>query len=135
MLSAPDKPKILIVDDESDIANSLKKGLEYKGYAVEAYTDPKMALANYKVGGYELCMLDIRMPNMNGFQLYVEIKKIDRNVKICFCTAHETEYHEEFHRAFPELDERYFIRKPASLTQLVTHIEKELTKEPLTPHY
>jgi two-component system, OmpR family, response regulator ChvI len=123
------KPKILVVDDESDIANSLKRGLEYRGYAIEAYTDPQKALENYKVGEYDLCIIDIRMPKMNGFQLYVEIKKLDRSVRICFCTAFEAEYRQEFHKAFPELDERSFIPKPATLTQLVARIDQELQKK------
>ena len=124
-----DKPKILIVDDEADIANSLKRGLENRGYVVEAYIDPQKALENYKVGEYDLCMLDIRMPKMNGFQLYVQIKKLDHNARICFCTAYEAEYRQEFHKAFPELDERTFIPKPASLTQLVARIDQELQKK------
>lgn len=123
------KSKILVVDDESDIANSIKKGLENRGYVVEAYTDPQEALENYKVGEYDLCMIDIRMPKMNGFQLYVQIKKLDQSVRICFCTAFEAEYHQEFHKAFPELDERSFIPKPASLAQLVVRIDQELKKE------
>ncbi|MDE2590857.1 MAG: response regulator [Patescibacteria group bacterium] len=135
MPSTTEKTKILIVDDEHDIANSLKKGLESRGYAIDVFIDPQEALENYKVGKYDLCIFDIRMPNMNGFQLYVEIKKLDRNVKICFCTAHESEYHEEFHKAFPELDEKYFISKPATLTQLVTRIEKELEKGSSGQHY
>jgi len=127
-----DKPKILVVDDESDIANSLKRGLEYRGYVVEAYTDPQKALENYKVGEYDLCMLDIRMPKMNGFQLYMEIKKLDRNIRICFCTAFDAEYRQEFHKAFPELDEQSFIPKPASLTQLVARIDQELQKKQIS---
>jgi two-component system, OmpR family, response regulator ChvI len=123
------KPKILVVDDEPDITNSIKKGLENRGYVVDAYTDPQKALENYKVGKYDLCMIDIRMPKMNGFQLYVEIKKLDHSVRICFCTAFEAEYRQEFHKAFPELDERSFIPKPASLTQLVVRIDQELKKE------
>jgi len=131
-LSTINKPKILIVDDESDIANSLKRGLEYRGYTVDAHTNPQKALENYKVGEYDICMIDIRMPQMNGFQLYVEIKKLDRNVRICFCTAFETEYREEFHRVFPELDGRNFIRKPATLTQLIARIDQELKKKQIS---
>ena len=131
-LSTINKPKILIVDDESDIANSVKRGLEYRGYTVDAHTNPQKALENYKVGEYDLCMIDIRMPQMNGFQLYVEIKKLDRNVRICFCTAFETEYREEFHRVFPELDGRNFIRKPATLTQLIARIDQELKKKQIS---
>ena len=135
MSPATGKPKILIVDDEFDIVNSLKRGLEFRGYSIDAYTDPQKALESFKVDKYDLCILDIRMPNMNGFQMYVELKKLDRNLKICFCTAHDREYHEEFHKAFPELDEKYFISKPATLTQLVTRIEQELKKEPVVQHY
>ncbi|HJT10527.1 MAG TPA: response regulator [Candidatus Nitrosotalea sp.] len=124
-----DKAKILVVDDEPDIANSLKSGLEHRGYVVEAYTEPQKALENYKVGQYNLCILDIKMPKMNGFQLYVEIKKLEHNVKICFCTAFEAEYRDEFHKAFPELDTKSFITKPATLSQLVTRIDQELKKE------
>ena len=131
-LSTINKPKILIVDDESDIANSVKRGLEYRGYTVDAHTNPQKALENYKVGEYDICMIDIRMPQMNGFQLYVEIKKLDRNVRICFCTAFETEYREEFHRVFPELDGRNFIRKPATLTQLIARIDQELKKKQIS---
>lgn len=123
------KQKILIVDDEPDIVNSLKTGLQSRGYEVDAYVEPLKALENYKVGYYHLCILDIRMPKMNGFQLYVEIKKLDRNVRICFCTAFDMEYREEFHKTFPELDGQYFIPKPATLTQMVTRIEQELKKE------
>src|SRR5437660_6845240 len=129
MLHATDKPKILVVDDEQDIANSVKRGLEYRGYVVEAYTDPQKALENYKVGEYDLCMLDIKMPKMNGFQLYFEIKRLDRNIRICFCTAFEAEYRQEFHKAFPELDEQSFIPKPATLPQLVARIDQELQKK------
>ena len=127
-----DMPKILVVDDESDIANSLKKGLEYRGYSVDAYTDPQKALENYRVGEYDLCMIDIKMPRMSGFQLYVKIKMLDQSVRICFCTAFEAEYRQEFHKAFPELDEQNFIPKPATLTQLVARIDQELQKKQMS---
>ena len=127
-----DNLKILVVDDEPDIANSLKGGLEHRGYGVEAYTDPQKALENYKVGEYDLGMIDIKMPKMNGFQLYFEIKKLDRNIRICFCTAFDAEYQQEFHKTFPELDERRFIPKPATLTQLVARIDQELQKKQIS---
>ena len=116
------------MDDEDDIASSLKTGLEQKGFFVDAYTDPLLALANYKPSEYSLCLIDIKMPKMNGFELYREIRKLDYDVKMCFCTAYDLEYREEFHKAFPELDERTFIPKPRSLSELVWHIEQELGK-------
>jgi DNA-binding response OmpR family regulator len=123
------KGRILVVDDEVDICDSLKNGLAHRGYLIDAYTEPQKALENYAAGKYDLCILDIKMPQMSGFQLYVEIKKLDSHVKICFCTAFETEYREEFHKAFPELDSQKYIRKPATLSQLVTRIDQELEKE------
>ncbi len=122
------KPRILVVDDEDDIVYSLKNGLEQRGFSVDAYTDPLLALANYKPSEYSLCLLDIRMPKLNGFELYREIRKLDHYVKMCFCTAHDLEYRDEFHKALPELDERTFIPKPCSLSELVGRIEQELEK-------
>lgn len=116
---------ILIVDDEPDIAISVKNGLERKGFDVDMYTDPQTALAEFKTETYDLLLLDIRMPKINGFQLYREIIRKDNNVRVCFLTAFE-EYHEEFHEAFPELDDDRFIRKPTNLTNLTDRLIREL---------
>lgn len=120
------KSRILIVDDEPDILNSLRMGIERRGYAVDAFVDPLAALAQFAPSKYSLCIIDIRMPVMNGFEMYREIKKIDQCVRVCFCTAHDREYREEFRKAFPELDQDSFIPKPATLTMLVCRIEEEL---------
>lgn len=117
--------KILIVDDESDIAVSVKNGLERKGFDVDMYVDPQKALAEFKSETYDLLLIDIRMPKINGFQLYREILRKDNNVRVCFLTAFE-EYREEFHEAFPELDEDRFIRKPTNLTALADRLIREL---------
>lgn len=122
---------ILVVDDEPDIVHSIKRGLERKGFSVDAFEDPIIALANYTPSKYDLCLIDIRMPKMNGFELYREIKKKDHNVKICFCTAFEATYREEFYKAFPELDEKLFIPKPATLSQLAERIALELKSVPI----
>lgn len=117
--------KILIVDDEPDIATSVKNGLERKGFVVDMYTDPQKALGEFKADTYDLLLLDIRMPKINGFQLYREIIRKDNNVKVCFLTAFE-EYREEFNAAFPELDDDRFIRKPTNLTDLADRLVREL---------
>ncbi|HKG29649.1 MAG TPA: response regulator, partial [Nitrososphaeraceae archaeon] len=87
--------KILIVDDEPDITSSLKMGLEYNGFEVQTFNDPVEALSNFKASSYDLVLLDIKMPKMNGFELCQEIKKEDEKVKVCFLTAFEPS-HEEF---------------------------------------
>lgn len=117
--------KILVVDDESDIAVSVKNGLVRRGFEVDIYTDPLKALSEFKPEKYDLILLDIRMPKMNGFQLYREMLKRNGKVRVCFFTAF-VEYHDEFKKAFPELDERRFIRKPTTLNVLTERLMQEL---------
>jgi DNA-binding response OmpR family regulator len=114
--------KILIVDDEPDITSTFDMILEMNGFEVDTYNDPSLALSNFKPNSYGLALLDIRMPKMNGFELYKKIKEIDRNMEVCFITAFE-DYREEFKESFPELEEaKYFIRKPKAIEDLVAHV-------------
>jgi two-component system, OmpR family, response regulator ChvI len=114
--------KILIVDDESDITSAFDMILEMNGFEVETYNDPLLALSNFKPNSYGMALLDIRMPNMNGFELYKKIKAIDKKIEVCFITAYE-DYREEFTESFPELEEaKYFIRKPKAIEDLVKHV-------------
>ena len=117
--------RVLIVDDEEDIASSLKMGLTNNGFQVDAYSDPQKALDNFKPNTYDLTLLDIRMPKMNGFELCREIKKKDGNAKICFITAFEI-YYDEFKKIFPDTQVKCFIKKPISLKELVSHIKTEI---------
>jgi two-component system, OmpR family, response regulator ChvI len=86
------KNRILIVDDEPDIAQVLKMGLEENGFAVDAYNDPLDAISNFEVGSYDLLLIEIKMPKMNGFELYNKLRQIDEKAKICFITAYELYY-------------------------------------------
>jgi len=114
--------KILIVDDESDITSAFDMILEMNGFEVDTYNDPLLALSNFKPNLYGLALLDIRMPKMNGFELYRKIKDIDKKIEICLITAFE-DYHQEFKESFPELeDAKYFIRKPKAIEDLVKHV-------------
>ena len=113
--------KIFLVDDEPDIANSLRLGLERKGFTVDVFTDPTEALAKYKPHHYDLLLMDIRMPKLSGFELVREIRKVDPDSEVWFLTAFEV-YYEEFKKMFPDLDVKNFIRKPVSLNELVTRI-------------
>lgn len=121
--------RILVVDDEADITFIIKKGLEKEGFKVEAKEDPKKALKEYEPGKYDLLLLDIRMPGMTGFELYKEIRKIDRKVKVCFITAFEI-YFDEFKKVFPKIHVSCFIRKPVTLSQLGNAIREELIRLP-----
>jgi CheY-like chemotaxis protein len=123
-----EKKRIMIVDDERDIACLYKLSLEQDGFFVDVYSDPLVALANYKTGVYDLLLVDIKMPGLNGFKLYQEIvsRHLDNKVKICFITAFE-EYLDEFKELFPSLDEvDCFIRKPIALKALSEKVKSRL---------
>ena len=119
------KRKILLVDDEPDIIYSIKRLLEDNEFVVDSYTDPTLALSNFKPGLYDLLLLDIKMPNMNGLDLYQKMKEIDSNVKICFLTASEL-FYEEYRRldAYPSLDKAHFVQKPFRSEELIRKINE-----------
>ena len=119
--------KILVVDDEPDITLTLGKGLEQGGYDVHVFNDPLVALSNFKPDTYDLLLLDIKMPNMTGFELYRKLKEIDSKVKVCFITAFET-YYEKFRQEFFPLEEiKGFIRKPIQIEDLI-RITNQITR-------
>ena len=119
------KGRILIVDDEIDITLAFKKGLESNGFLVDIYNDPVAALLNFKSDFYDLLLVDVRMPKMNGFELYQEIEKIDKKTKVCFITAFEVYYH-ALREIFPTLEVGCFIRKPIEIDDLVKRINAEI---------
>ena len=71
------KNRILIVDDENDINFLFKMVLEDNGFKVDTFNDTLVALQNFTAGAYDLLLLDMLMPNMNGFELYQKIRTID----------------------------------------------------------
>jgi two-component SAPR family response regulator len=94
---------------------------------VESYNDPTLALSNFKLGLYDLVLLDIRMPTMNGFELHQKIREIDSDVKICFLTASEL-FYEEYRRldAYPRLNKEHFIQKPIRTEELIRQLNEIL---------
>ena len=119
------KKGILIVDDDLDIANLYKLSLERDGFVVDAFNDPLSALSNYKIGTYDLLLIDIKMPKMNGFELYQKHSTMGDIPKVCFITAFE-EFNQEFKELFPNLKEKgCFLRKPIEL-QSLTRKKSEL---------
>jgi two-component system response regulator ChvI len=122
------KKKILLVDDEPDIIYSIRRVLEINGFMVDSYTDPALALSNFKPGLYDLLLLDIKMPEISGLDLHQKMNKIDSNVKICFLTASEL-FYEEYRKldAYPTLDKAYFIQKPFRSEDLIHKINEILS--------
>jgi two-component system, OmpR family, response regulator ChvI len=117
--------RLMAVDDEPDITFTLKKVLEQSGFPLDVFNNPQTALINFKPDYYDLILLEVMMPQMNGFELYQEIKKKDKNVKTCFVTAYEL-YYESLKQKYPKLDVGCYIRKPVDMNYLVNKIEKEL---------
>ena len=81
-----------MVADEPDVTYAIEKILENNGFVVDSYNEPTLALSNFRQELYDLLLLDIRMPKMNGFELYQKIRQIDSYVKICLLTASELFY-------------------------------------------
>src|SRR5918996_2986635 len=119
--------KILVVDDETDLTMLFSLALEYNGFKVDAFNDPQEALSNYKPSYYDLVILDIKMPKMDGFQLYDEIKKKDQKAKLCFLTASELYYEEFRKKEYHALDKNLFIRKPIDNEDLLKEVNRILT--------
>ena len=119
--------RILYVDDDNDILITFKKILEDNGFMVDAFSNPLEALSSFKPGVYDLLLIDIKMPQMNGFELNQEIRKKSNNTKIktCFITAYDV-YYEPLKKEFPGLDIGCFIHKPVEAKELVNRINKEL---------
>jgi DNA-binding response OmpR family regulator len=116
--------RVLIVDDEPDIILAVKMALEENGFKVDSFTDPLLALENFKGASmYDILIFDIKMPKMNGFELYRQIKKIDDKVKVCFLTAGEIDY-EQFGKLIPALAENCFIQKPIQNETLIKRLNR-----------
>jgi DNA-binding response OmpR family regulator len=117
--------RLMAVDDEADITFTLKKELEQSGFSLDVFNDPLAALSNFKADYYDLILLDVHMPQMNGLELYHQINKKDKNVKACFVTSYELHY-ESLKKEYPNLDLGCFISKPFDMDYLVNKIKKEL---------
>jgi DNA-binding response OmpR family regulator len=119
------KSRILIVDDEPDITESFGLALEDSGFEVDKYNDPVVALASFKPNVYGLLILDIKMPKMDGFELYDKIKKIDKRVKVFFISAFEVD-REAIGKQYPGLKIENFLPKPILIPELIKRVEEQL---------
>jgi DNA-binding response OmpR family regulator len=118
--------RILVVDDEPDLTKLCSLALEYYGFNVDTFNDSQEALSNFKPDYYDLVILDIKMPKMDGFELYDEIKKKDHKAKVCFLTASELYYEEFRKKEYYALDKNLFIRKPIDNEELLKEVKRML---------
>jgi DNA-binding response OmpR family regulator len=121
--------RVLLVDDEPDLNLTIKMILEENGFKVDSFTDPLVALENFKEEAdmYELVILDMKMPGINGFELYRQIKKIDDKVKVCFLTAGEMDYEQFRKELIPALDNNCYIQKPIENETLIKRLNRILS--------
>jgi len=116
--------RILIVDDDPDLTSLFRIGLEDGGFEIHSYNDPLDALTNFKPHFYDLLLLDINMPKMDGFELCRRILQIDVNVRICFITA--AEINTDGLREVLTTSTGCFIKIPISVSNLARRLKAEL---------
>ena len=119
-----EQKRILAVDDEPDLTMICSLALQYHGFKVDTFNDPQEALSNFKPDYYDLVILDIKMPKMDGFELYDKIKKKDDKAKICFLTASELYYEEFRKKEYSALDKNLFLKKPIDNDDLLKEVNK-----------
>jgi DNA-binding response OmpR family regulator len=125
--------RILIVDDNVDITSCFKAAIEDSNSGIDAnkrievYTanDPVVALSEFKPNYYDLLLVDINMPHMNGFQLCEKILAIDISVKVCFMSSGEIN-RKALREIYPSLTVGCFMRKPMTTDYLLKRIRSEL---------
>ncbi|HYA83764.1 MAG TPA: response regulator [Candidatus Bathyarchaeia archaeon] len=124
--------RILIVDDDNDITTTFKAGIEEsnkndvnKRIEVYTYNDPAIALSDFKPNFYDLLLVDINLPEMNGFELCEKILAIDINVRVCFMSSVDIN-REGLREIYPSLSLGCFIRKPVTIDYLLKQIRSEL---------
>jgi CheY-like chemotaxis protein len=116
----------LLVDDEPDVVYLVTTGLERRGLVVDSYTDPVLALQNFKTGLYQLLVLDIKMPRMDGIELFNRMIKEDDKVKVCFFSA-SNYFTYNCKNSFKDSPNKFlFISKPISISKMTDQIEKFL---------
>jgi CheY-like chemotaxis protein len=116
--------RILIVDDEKDVGRTFKMILENYGFEIDFFTDPAMALETFKPNLYDLTILDIKMPEINGFELYDKLKSMDPKIKTLFISAlsYLKAYNTQSGKVYPLKGERHFIKKPVGNKELLEQV-------------
>jgi DNA-binding response OmpR family regulator len=122
---------IFMVDNEPDVNITIKTALEENGdFKVDTFNNAESALFAFKPGHYDLAILDVKMPWMNGFQLYKKLREIDKMLKICFLTAAELTYlHDVDSDIINDLKTNCFVTKPVNTPDLIARLNIILSQE------
>lgn len=123
------KRRIFVVDDEPDVAFTVKSILESSSFEVASFVDADFALKKFRSGRFDLTILDIRMPKMNGFELYVKLKDIDEQLKVIFLSALSDlrNYSVLKNEVYPKWGERHFVKKPIENKNLIDEVNLVLS--------
>jgi DNA-binding response OmpR family regulator len=118
------KKRILIVDEEKDVGGTFETMLENYGFDIDYFTDPVLALEKFKPNQYDLTILDIKMPKINGFELYDQLKSRDSNIKTLFITALSSveSYNTHNSKVYPLKGQRHFMTKPVRSKELLEQV-------------
>ncbi len=125
------KKRILLVDDEPDITIALEAALEESGFfQVDTFNDAESTLSGFKPGHYDLALLDIRMPETDGFDLFRKLREIDNKLKICFLTAADLAYYRKTDSdVMDELGNHCFVAKPVDNIDLINRLKVILSRK------
>ena len=123
------KKRIMVVDDECDIIFTIRKVLELSGFEIGIFDDADLALRKFKVGLFDLAILDIKMPRMNGFELYIRMKDIDENIRVIFLSALSDlqNYAVLKNEVYPKWGQRHFVQKPVGNKDLIERVNLVLS--------
>jgi CheY-like chemotaxis protein len=128
---SPFTRRILIVDDDPDITFTFRKALEGENqnskifFQVFTYNDPLSAIAEFKINFYDLLLLDVNMPKLNGFEFSEKILELDLNVRVCYISAGEMNI-EALREQYKSLSMGCFIKKPVEIEKFVRRVKTEL---------
>ena len=117
--------RILMVDDEPGIVPSFVPVLEEYGFIVDKYDDPTIALSDFRTELYDLLLIEIRLPSMDGFELYDKIRKMDKRIKVCFMSTGNMNYL-ALREHYPGSEIDCIIQKPIEISRLLGRIKTEL---------
>ncbi|HKX20603.1 MAG TPA: response regulator [Nitrososphaeraceae archaeon] len=119
------------MDDEKDLCRTYELILESHGFEVDCFTDSAMVLEKFKPNVYDLIILDIKMPDPNGFKLYDQIKSRDSNIKTLFITALNSvePYSIENKKVYPIKGQRHYVKKPLAMDELLEQVYSLLVPE------
>ncbi len=125
---------VLVVDDEPDTTRVIKMGLEKEGFEVDIYNDPEEALKLFSADTYDFLLLDVKMPKMDGIELYEKLRKMDDIARVYFVTATDR-YSNLVNERYPNWNGNCIIVKPVSTRTIASLLRKDyLQGIPFVPY-